>query len=292
MQTILGIDGGGTKTTFLMVDEDGHELARVETGPSNYIAVGRDQSRQAIADGIHQLPGTPDVVSAGFAGAGKPECIQHYRDIFAGLLPNAKVITETDVHMAYFGALGNEPGVVLMVGTGSIIMGRKRDGTLFRYGGWRPHFGDEGSGFWIGREATRTALAFEEDHRHSDFPPYVATLLGLNRIEGVIPAWTAGKVGAPQIAALAQALIARFSDEPGAGILKAAGAHIRNLVERGTIRIGEQPVRVVAMGSIASQPVIPGLIGMRFETASASPEQGAIAWARQHLARASGAAPG
>ena len=292
MQTILGIDGGGAKTVFLMVDGENNQLARIETGPSNYVAVGRDRSRQAIAEGINQLRSTPDVVSAGFAGTDRSEGIQHYRDILGELLPNSTVITETDAHMAYFGALGNGTGVVLMSGTGSIVMGRQSDGTMFRYGGWGPHFGDEGGEFWIGREAIRTALAFEEDRRKSDFPAYVAKLLGLERVESVIPAWTTGDLGVTQVGALAQALIARFPDEPGAGIIKAAGAHLRRLIERGTTRIGKQTVRVVALGSLGSQPVIRGLIGMRFEPALATPEQGAIAWARQLMSLQAGTAPG
>ena len=95
-----------------MVDGENRELARIETGPSNTIPVGRDRSRLAIEEGINQLPGTPDGVSAGFVGADRSKGIQHYQNILGELLPDQTIITETDAHMAYFGALGTTPALV------------------------------------------------------------------------------------------------------------------------------------------------------------------------------------
>jgi N-acetylglucosamine kinase-like BadF-type ATPase len=282
MQTVLGIDGGGSKTVFLMVDDQNTELARIETGPSNLTSVGSDRSRQAIEDGLVQLPSPPDVISAGFAGAGSPEGAQHYRSVLTDLAPKARIIVETDAHMAYVGALGLSPGIVFIAGTGCMVTGRTSEGTTFRYGGWGPHFGDEGGGYWIGREAIRTALAFREDGRESNFPNYIAKSLGLARIEDVIPAWSTGALDVPRVASLTQRLTDRFPDEPGAGILKAAAGQLKRLIDRGITHMGQSAVRISAVGSLATHPVIRGLIGIRFEPPEASPEQGAIAWARQH----------
>src|SRR6476660_7665456 len=76
---------------------------------------------------------------------------------FAQALP-AQVIIESDAFIASIAAIGVDPGILLIAGTGSIVIGRDKDRAMFRIGGWGPHFGDEGSGFWIGREAVRAAL--------------------------------------------------------------------------------------------------------------------------------------
>ena len=87
----LGIDGGGSRTRFLQVDSDDRVLARVETGPSNWLSVGRDIARDSLAQGIAQLPGFPDVVCGGFAGAGRPENARFFSDTLQTLLPHARI---------------------------------------------------------------------------------------------------------------------------------------------------------------------------------------------------------
>ena len=54
-----------------------------------------------------------------------------------------------------FGALGGRPGVLVLAGTGSIVLGRDGQGRLVRAGGLGPLLGDEGSAFWLGREWLR-----------------------------------------------------------------------------------------------------------------------------------------
>ena len=66
-----------------------------------------------------------------------------------GLARRVKVIP--DVEAAFLGALGDHPGVLILAGTGSIVLGRNRRGRWARAGGLGPLLGDEGSAFWIGR---------------------------------------------------------------------------------------------------------------------------------------------
>ena len=70
--TFLGIDGGGSKTAFLLETDAGQELARLETGPSNWLSSGSSTARESITAGITRLPTMPDVVCGGFA-VGTPE---------------------------------------------------------------------------------------------------------------------------------------------------------------------------------------------------------------------------
>ncbi|HEU4369826.1 MAG TPA: BadF/BadG/BcrA/BcrD ATPase family protein [Methylomirabilota bacterium] len=67
----------------------------------------------------------------------------------------ARVHVISDVEAALLGALGGRPGVLVLAGTGSIVLGRDGRGRLARAGGLGPLLGDEGSAFWLGREWLR-----------------------------------------------------------------------------------------------------------------------------------------
>ena len=149
----LGIDGGGSKTAFLLVDEYYNEICHLHSGPSNHLSVGNEAARESIAGGISQLTERPDIICAGFAGAGRPDSVSFYKEVLNSLVPEAQIIIESDAFISSIGAIGIDPGILLIAGTGSIVIGRDKERAMFRVGGWGPYFGDEGSGFWIGREA-------------------------------------------------------------------------------------------------------------------------------------------
>ena len=93
----LGIDGGGSKTTFLLVDEYYNELCHLHTGPSNWLSVGADAAKSAIRDGVSKLTERPNVVCAGFAGAARAESASFYREVLTTLIPDATIIVEGEV---------------------------------------------------------------------------------------------------------------------------------------------------------------------------------------------------
>ncbi|MGA2302345.1 MAG: BadF/BadG/BcrA/BcrD ATPase family protein [Candidatus Acidiferrum sp.] len=63
-----------------------------------------------------------------------------------------------DHHIAFEAAFGDEPGVLVEVGTGSIVFGRNAKGQSARAGGHGFAISDEGSGYWIGRMAVSLTL--------------------------------------------------------------------------------------------------------------------------------------
>jgi len=67
----------------------------------------------------------------------------------------ARIVITNDALIALVAAVGHEPGIVIVCGTGSIAYGRNRDDIAGRAGGWGWVLGDEGSGYWIGRRALR-----------------------------------------------------------------------------------------------------------------------------------------
>ncbi|MBI4472030.1 MAG: hypothetical protein HY646_05140 [Acidobacteria bacterium] len=277
----LGIDGGASKTTFLLSDDHDRELFRTQSGPSNWASVGSDTAASEIQKGLDNLPAKPDVVCGGFAGAGRADAAAFYRGILESALPSSRIIVVSDGIVAYAGAIGTDPGVLLLAGTGSIAIGRTPDGTMVRAGGWGPHFGDEGSGFWIGREAIRAALRAKDADPADEFAARVAAALGLNEIGDVVSAWTRGDIGVPEVAGIFPELLAFYPREPVNRILAEAAGHLRSLVEQAESKIGIKNCRKSVIGSVARHPIMRGLIGIQFDEPKRPPEWGAVILARE-----------
>ena len=280
----LGIDGGGSKTTFLLEDNNGRELAQIQTGPSNWVSAGPETTRESLTNGIRQLPSLPDVVCGGFAGAGRPEAVEFYRSCLSDLLPQAKVFVETDVFITYLGAIGPRPGVLLIAGTGSIALARRQNGTMVRAGGWGPTFGDEGSGFWVGREAVRTALRAQDAGESAQFVASIEKALGLREITDAPAAWKDGRIDVRSVASLASVVSGQYPEEPAKRILDEAAAHLRALCELAR-RQAELPESCVMSiyGSLGAQAFLQRSIGLVFSPPANPPARGAILWARDRL---------
>ena len=91
-----------------------------------------------------------------------------------------RVRVMSDVEGAWHGALGDVPGVLVLAGTGSIVLGRDAAGRWARTGGLGPLVGDEGSAFWLGREwLRRTPRAAGTARRLARSPAAVAQIAGL-----------------------------------------------------------------------------------------------------------------
>jgi len=89
----------------------------------------------------------------------------------------------SDVEAALLGALGDRPGLLVLAGTGSIVLGRDDRGRLARAGGLGPLIGDEGSAFWLGREWLRLSPDASREARAQARRPDAVT-----RIAGLAPA--------------------------------------------------------------------------------------------------------
>ena len=163
MRCVLGLDGGGTKTECMLLDEQGRVQARSRSGPSNPLRVGVDAAiatlqaaaQEALAAGN---AARTDVVAmvAGLAGAGRAEMAERMRAELQRGFPGCAVRVCTDLELALV-AVGKSPAVVLVAGTGSAAIGRDAAGNVLRAGGLGPAAGDEGSAYDIGRKAITAA---------------------------------------------------------------------------------------------------------------------------------------
>jgi glucosamine kinase len=164
MALYLGIDAGGTKTDCAV--SNGAELLGQASGESCKLArVGRARAHDNLHAVVQQACGGARVLSRdiqhvciGMSGASLPEAVIWAQDTIRELTPEATIYVAGDHVIAHRAAFGTSHGVLVVSGTGSIAFGRNQKGETARAGGWGPAISDEGSAFWVGREAVAAAL--------------------------------------------------------------------------------------------------------------------------------------
>ena len=154
------MDGGGSKTGFQLIDEDGRELARAETGTTDHGQIGIEGAAARLAKGLDIIFATAGVrrESIAFAYFGLPaygedaSAAEQLEALPAGLLGHRRYACGNDMVCGWAGSLAGADGVNVVAGTGSIGYG-ERHGRSGRAGGWGNAIGDEGSGYWIASRA-------------------------------------------------------------------------------------------------------------------------------------------
>ena len=154
---VLGLDIGGSKTQALRA-EDGIIVQEAIAGSANVASVGSGEAGRQL-DVILERLGAKDIraVCAGAAGVDTPAGEAQLRDLLAERLPNTRIRVVHDSQLI-LAAAGVVDGIAVISGTGSVAWGR-RGGQHARAGGWGYLLGDEGSGYWVAREAVRRTLA-------------------------------------------------------------------------------------------------------------------------------------
>ena len=159
---VLGIDAGGTKSICLLADERG-EIVSMARGPgANLHAAGELGVEKVLHELMETAIGdrdvTPTAVCVGIAGVDREDEAQTVRAIMRRIGHKSHVLVVNDALIALVAGAGDAPGIVVIAGTGSIAYGRNAAGEAARAGGWGHLIGDEGSGYWIGREALAAVM--------------------------------------------------------------------------------------------------------------------------------------
>ncbi|WP_426225544.1 N-acetylglucosamine kinase [Pseudarthrobacter sp. DSP2-3-2b1] len=154
---IIGLDIGGTKTRGIRF-EDGVAVADESAGSSNVQNVTREEAALNLADLFARIGGGR--VSYVYAGAGGIDTDDDAAALAALIEPHVPGAQITVVHDSrlLLAAGGAATGVAVIAGTGSAAWGRNSAGEEARAGGWGYLLGDEGSGYWLGRESVRHSL--------------------------------------------------------------------------------------------------------------------------------------
>ena len=248
----VGVDAGGSGSRAVVV-RDGVVVARRDLGPINVLlhADAVDRLAAAVTDA--------GAVAAGFGLAGLRSA-EHARELTAELArrTGATVAVGDDTDAALAGAFAGRPGIVVIAGTGSGAAGRDAVGRTVRVGGHGFLLGDEGGGYWIGREAVRAALRAAD----GTGPPTALTDVVRTAFDTLTGAETLVHQRptdrqllsrlVPQVAAAADG--ATGGDAVATGILAEAAAHLAELAAVVRARLGDLPVAGVG-GIFACAPV-------------------------------------
>ncbi len=152
----LGVDGGGTKTDLVLVDDNKNEVERVVSGPASLRNNGVEESCKSVLSGFDKLANKDKIVST-FVGF--PAIQEEYSDkeekikrrLSQKIFGNLEV--GSDQLVAFKSGTESDSGIVVIAGTGGAVRGFNGKDSA-KASGWG-YFGDEGSAFWVGLEAYR-----------------------------------------------------------------------------------------------------------------------------------------
>jgi N-acetylglucosamine kinase-like BadF-type ATPase len=163
----IGIDGGGTHSFAVAVNSNGRLLANAEAGSLNFFGAGLPTARRHLkwlSESLErQLPPKTriDSIVVGCAALFSDATKTEKKNLCGRILPLERTRVVSDCQTACFGATLGRPGVVIIAGTGSIVVAQSEAGRHERVGGWGHILGDAGSAYWMAVEGVKAAIAAE-----------------------------------------------------------------------------------------------------------------------------------
>lgn len=245
----LGVDGGGTKTEFVVVTPDGKALKRIVKGGSNPNDVGFSNAATLICDGISEalvsFPGIKGVF-CGIAGLTTGDNAKNLLAEIKTRFPQLSAQVGTDA----LNLLAMEDGADMAVisGTGSVVFVRKQEEVL-RLGGWGYFFDGAGSAYDMGRAAIATAL---EEEDFSLQPSLLSNLLRqrmkVSKLWEHIHALYAG--GKPYVASFSTTVFEAYDqgDQKAIQIVDDTAKALAKLLNAGVSLHGARPVAIASGG--------------------------------------------
>ena len=183
-EKILGVEGGGTKTAWVLCARDAEALRVIDQGklPASNFRLTPPDKLQAI---FRQMPA--DIARAGIFLAG---CGADDRPALASLCaeiwPQTKIVTGSDRESGLAAGLGRSDGIVVNAGTGASVTGRRGD-HIEKAGGWGHILGDAGGGYFLSVQALRLILREYDLHRgEGQFTASILRALSLNSRDDLV----------------------------------------------------------------------------------------------------------
>jgi N-acetylglucosamine kinase-like BadF-type ATPase len=183
----LGVDGGGTKTAFVLIDARGEIRASHVTGCVSHLSEGVDGATALLAEGIRTVLARAGISSSqlhfaffGLGSYGEDSAVTPLLDVIpASILDTKRFRCGNDMLGSWAGSLACADGISVIAGTGSMAYGEYR-GRTARAGGWGELIGDEGSAYWIAREGVNLFSRMSDGRApHGPLHALVSERLGL-----------------------------------------------------------------------------------------------------------------
>ncbi|QGA55186.1 ATPase [Sulfolobus sp. E5-1-F] len=252
---LVGVDGGGSKTSAIAYTCSGSFLGKGLAGPANFHNIGVEEAVKNVNKAI--LLATkgmkPDVAYIGLAGIDSKYDYNVMSEALRSIAKN--VYIDHDGFVALYAETRGKPGVIVIAGTGSVIVGY--DGSRrVRFGGLGWLIADEGSAYWIGREALRAFGKMLDGRMNKTvIAEKIMRSLNINDIDDLIKwAYHEGhKV--KDIASLAKIVdeAANEGDEIALNILKSAAYELASYSVQLAVKIGVD--KIYLKGGMFNSPM-------------------------------------
>ena len=256
LTAILGIEGGGTKTTWALLSPEGKILKRGETGPGNTQLLS-DAALAKLLATIRRDAGTNIAAIGGaFAGCQLPAEKAHVEKMVRRTWPRAGAVRVTeDTRSVLAAAFGDGPGIAVIAGTGSNVAGQKSiSAPIEKAGGWGHLFADRGSAYDLARRGMELAFArYDADKKISPLGREFLATTGQASMEELVP-YLLRDTSKTAVAALAKCVFAAA---------KEGDREARRLLDDSALALAEKTA-VIAHRLKMSAPRV-ALIGGLFE---------------------------
>jgi glucosamine kinase len=244
MSLFLAIDAGGTKTRALLADET-KTLAHATTGSIKLMRVGEPEATARLKALLTEVSTAASVdlrkvtrTCIGLAGL-SIEAVRVWAEREIRGTVGGDLLLAGDEEIALDGAFHDGPGILIIAGTGSNVIGRAADGAMYSAGGWGPALGDEGGGYWIGEEALRTCFWGKDRNIATTMLLEIAELWKTKSIGEIVE--KANAHPGPDLPALAPivARCAEAGDELANAVLERAGVELAEQVALVALKMKE-----------------------------------------------------
>jgi N-acetylglucosamine kinase-like BadF-type ATPase len=257
---VVGLDIGGTKTHGVRWSA-GEVVAEAKSGSANVQNVTPEEAARNLAELFAALGGEIGRVVAGSGGVDTDNDADALRRLIARQAPDARIDVVHDTRLI-LAAGAASTGIAVIAGTGSVAWGLDSEGRQARSGGWGYLLGDEGSGYWVGREAVRATL-----HRFNRAEPLgvlgesVLQATGVQRPEELISLFH-GSSGRRYWAGQAHLVFdaAQAGDDIAQRIIEDGARHLCGLVTDVASVLGVHRPVIIGGGLAVHQPELQELL--------------------------------
>lgn len=169
----LGVDGGGTKTKYVLVNEDLKIVSEIERGTIHLHQIGIENLKKEVLNGIIDVCNKANIerteleyIFLGVPGYGESkEDKKNIEEAIESVLKGYKYKIDNDCVSGWAAGTKCKEGINIIAGTGSMVFGMNERGKQARVGGWGPMIGDDGSAYWIGLRVINEYTK-QKDKRH------------------------------------------------------------------------------------------------------------------------------
>ncbi len=230
----IGVDGGGTTTRAVVIDEDLKVRGRGESGPGNFYSAGEKAAMENIVAAVRAAIDSADINPSdiqswglGLAGACGDSDKASQRTALLPYVGGARIVVDEDAAAAQAGAFAGGAGAICIAGTGANCFGVNERGERRGADGFGPLLGDRGSGYWCGEQALRAACrSYDGSGEKTLLQETVFAQLGARDVYQMIEIVYAENFKKDRIAALFPLVLQAADDVVALDILQRAGEEL------------------------------------------------------------------